>query len=159
MGLRDHSMRTPGQLQQNYPRELAFSEAAALAVIDAIEFRLEQTDDQRLIGALTAVREASGWQTRPSPSPKSGATGAAPVSGRGVNHPEFGAYGGGSEAANALAVSAIAAASADGSTLAHRHFWGAEADIARPQSERPKESQGRCRQGHVTLTGGCSWRN
>ena len=73
IGLRDHSMRTPGQLQQNYPRELAISEAAALAGIDAIEFRLKQTDDQRLIGVLKAVREASGWQTRPSPSPKAGA--------------------------------------------------------------------------------------
>ena len=51
IGLRDHSMRTPGQLQQNFPRELAISEAAALAGIDAIEFRLRQTDDARLIGA------------------------------------------------------------------------------------------------------------
>src|SRR6266851_7629670 len=85
IGLRDHSMRTPGQLQQNYPRELAFSEAAALAGIDAIEFRLRHTDDQRLVGALKAVREASGWQTRPSPSPKSGATGSAPVTGQGVS--------------------------------------------------------------------------
>ena len=41
VGLRDHSMRTPGQLQQNFPRELAMSEAAALAGIDPIEFRLE----------------------------------------------------------------------------------------------------------------------
>ncbi len=31
VGLRDHSMRTPGQFQQNFPRELAVSEAAALA--------------------------------------------------------------------------------------------------------------------------------
>ena len=31
VGLRDHSMRTPGQLQQNFPREVAFSEAAARA--------------------------------------------------------------------------------------------------------------------------------
>jgi len=85
IGLRDHSMRTPGQLQQNYPRELAVSEAAAAAGMDAIEFRLRQTDDQRLIGALKAVRDASGWDTRPSPSPKGGATGAAPVSGRGVS--------------------------------------------------------------------------
>ena len=85
IGLRDHSMRTPGQLQQNYPRELALSEAAALAGVDAIEFRLRQTDDQRLIGALKAVRETSGWQTRPSPSPKAGATGSAPVSGQGVS--------------------------------------------------------------------------
>ena len=48
IGLRDHSMRTPGQLQQNFPRELAISEAAAQAGIDAIEFRLRQTDDARL---------------------------------------------------------------------------------------------------------------
>jgi CO/xanthine dehydrogenase Mo-binding subunit len=216
IGLRDHSMRTPGQLQQNYPRELAMSEAAAMAGIDAIEFRLKQTGDQRLIGVLKAVQEASGWQTRPSPSPKASATGATPVSGQGVsvmlrsgtywacvcqvslvpstgkltvdkytiavdpgivinplqlkrtieggalmglshalyeemsfdasgvtsrdwrtypiltmsdvpeikvvilNHPEVGAYGGGSEAANALAVSAIAAAFFDATGKAAR---------------------------------------
>ena len=85
IGLRDHSMRTPGQLQQNYPRELAFSEAAALAGVDAIEFRLGQTDDQRLIGVLKAVREASGWQPRRSPGPKAAATGATPLSGQGVS--------------------------------------------------------------------------
>ncbi len=38
VGLRDHSMRTPGQFQQNYPRELAVSEAAALAGVDALQF-------------------------------------------------------------------------------------------------------------------------
>jgi CO/xanthine dehydrogenase Mo-binding subunit len=85
IGLRDHSMRTPGQLQQNYPRELALSEAAAMARIDAIEFRLRQTDDQRLIGALKAVRDASGWQTRTSPSPRASATGSTPVTGQGVS--------------------------------------------------------------------------
>jgi CO/xanthine dehydrogenase Mo-binding subunit len=85
IGLRDHSMRTPGQLQQNYPRELAISEAAAAAGIDSIEFRLKQTSDQRLIGVLKAVREASGWQTRPAPSPKAAASGSTPVSGQGVS--------------------------------------------------------------------------
>jgi CO/xanthine dehydrogenase Mo-binding subunit len=85
IGLRDHSMRTPGQLQQNFPREVAFSEAAAAAGIDAIEFRLAQTADERLIGVLKAVREASGWQTRTSPSPKAAAAGSAPVSGQGVS--------------------------------------------------------------------------
>ena len=85
VGLRDHSMRTPGQLQQNYPRELAMSEAAALAGVDPIEFRLKHTDDPRLIGALKAVREASGWQTRPSPAGKAAATGSAPVKGQGVS--------------------------------------------------------------------------
>ena len=85
IGLRDHSMRTPGQLQQNFPREVAFSEAAAAAGVDAIEFRLRQTSDERLIGVLKSVREASGWQTRTSPSPKAAATGATPVSGQGVS--------------------------------------------------------------------------
>ena len=85
VGLRDHSMRTPGQLQQNYPRELALSEAAALAGIDALQFRLSHTDDQRLIGVLTAVRGASGWQTRRPPSPKATSTGSTPITGQGVS--------------------------------------------------------------------------
>ena len=85
VGLRDHSMRTPGQLQQNFPRELAMSEAAALAGVDPIEFRLTHTDDERLIDVLKAVREASGWQTRPSPSPKAAATGSTPVKGQGAS--------------------------------------------------------------------------
>src|SRR5205807_1433379 len=85
IGLRDHSMRTPGQLQQNYPRELAFSEAAALVGIDPLQFRINQTDDQRLIGVLTAVRDASGWQGRTSPSRKAASTGSATVTGQGVS--------------------------------------------------------------------------
>lgn len=85
IGLRDHSMRTPGQLQQNFPRELALSEAAARAGIDAIDFRLRQTGDARLRGVLTAVREASGWETRTSPSPRAAATGDAAVTGQGVS--------------------------------------------------------------------------
>lgn len=85
IGLRDHSMRTPGQLQQNYPRELAISEAAALAGVDPIAFRLRQTDDKRLIGVLEAVRDASGWQTRTSPNVKASATGSGAVTGQGVS--------------------------------------------------------------------------
>ena len=67
MGLRDHSMRTPGQFQQNFPRELAISEAAALAGADAIQFRIDHATEERVIGVLKAVRDASGWETRPSP--------------------------------------------------------------------------------------------
>ncbi|MEQ1870702.1 MAG: molybdopterin cofactor-binding domain-containing protein [Vicinamibacterales bacterium] len=85
IGLRDHSMRTPGQLQQNYPRELAMSEAAAAAGIDPIDFRLMQTSDARLIHVLKAVREASGWQNRPSPAPNASAMGTTAVSGQGVS--------------------------------------------------------------------------
>src|SRR5256886_15670022 len=67
VGLRDHSMRTPGQFQQNYPRELAISEAAALAGVDALQFRIDHASEERLIGVLKAVRDASGWTMRPSP--------------------------------------------------------------------------------------------
>jgi len=85
VGLRDHSMRTPGQFQQNFPRELAVSEAAALAGVDAIQFRLDHTKEERVIGVLKAVREASGWETRPSPRSKAAASGTTPVRGQGVS--------------------------------------------------------------------------
>ena len=85
VGLRDHSMRTPGQFQQNYPRELAISEAAALAGADAIQFRIDHASEERVIGVLKAVRDASGWDTRPSPRPDAVSTGSTPVRGRGVS--------------------------------------------------------------------------
>jgi CO/xanthine dehydrogenase Mo-binding subunit len=85
VGLRDHSMRTPGQFQQNFPRELAVSEAAALAGIDAIQFRIDHANEDRVIGVLKAVRDASGWETRSSPRPNPISTGTAPVRGRGVS--------------------------------------------------------------------------
>src|SRR5215468_5133077 len=84
VGLRDHSMRTPGQFQQNYPRELAISEAAALAGADAIQFRIDHLKEERAIGVLKAVRDASGWVTRPSPRPAPTSAGSTPVRGRGV---------------------------------------------------------------------------
>ena len=85
IGLRDHSMRTPGQFQQNFPRELAISEAAALAKADAIQFRIDHAREDRVIGVLKAVRDASGWETRSSPHSKAVATGSTPVRGRGVS--------------------------------------------------------------------------
>jgi len=63
VGLRDHSLRTPGQYQQNFPRELAITEAAFLAGIDPIQFRIQHTHDQRVVGVLESVRDSSGWQT------------------------------------------------------------------------------------------------
>ncbi len=67
VGMRDHSMRTPGQYQQNYPRELAMTEAALLAGVDPIEFRIRHARDKRAIGVLEAVRTASEWQPRKEP--------------------------------------------------------------------------------------------
>ncbi|HET6177974.1 MAG TPA: molybdopterin cofactor-binding domain-containing protein [Candidatus Sulfotelmatobacter sp.] len=85
VGLRDHSMRTPGQFQQNFPRELAINEAAALAGADAIQFRIDHATEERIIGVLKAVRDASSWDTRPSPRPDAVSTGATPLRGRGVS--------------------------------------------------------------------------
>src|SRR5215469_6476668 len=85
VGIRDHSMRTPGQFQQNFPRELAISEAAALAGVDAIQFRIDHATEERSIGVLKAVQEASGWDTRPSPRPGAASTGDKVVRGRGVS--------------------------------------------------------------------------
>src|SRR5215467_11982849 len=85
VGLRDHSMRTPGQFQQNYPRELAISEAAALAGADAIQFRIDHLSEERAISVLRSVRDASGWDTRSSPRPDAVSTGSNPVRGRGVS--------------------------------------------------------------------------
>ncbi|HWA96384.1 MAG TPA: molybdopterin cofactor-binding domain-containing protein [Terracidiphilus sp.] len=85
VGLRDHSMRTPGQFQQNYPREMAMNEAAALAGVDAIQFRIDNLKEERAIGVLKKVREASGWDTRPSPGPAAKNTGADVVRGRGAS--------------------------------------------------------------------------
>src|SRR5271165_4194254 len=85
VGLRDHSMRTPGQYQQNYPRELAFSEAAALAGADPIQFRIDHAKEERLINVLKQVRDASGCSTRPSPRPGAKSVGSIPVRGRGVS--------------------------------------------------------------------------
>ena len=85
IGIRDHSMRTPGQFQQNYPRELAISEAAALAGADAIQFRIDHATEDRAIGVLRAVRDASGWQTRTSPVRNAASAGDQALRGRGVS--------------------------------------------------------------------------
>ncbi|NML87654.1 xanthine dehydrogenase family protein molybdopterin-binding subunit [Sphingobium sp. TB-6] len=85
IGLRDHSMRSPGQFQQNFARELAISEAAALAGADPLEFRIRHATDPRVVGVLEAVRDAAGWQPRPSPAPDHASDGDRPVRGRGVS--------------------------------------------------------------------------
>jgi CO/xanthine dehydrogenase Mo-binding subunit len=85
VGLRDHSMRTPIQFQQNFPREVAISEAAALAGADPLQFRLDHVDSPRFKAILTRLRDESGWTTRPSPAPKASAKGKKVVRGQGVS--------------------------------------------------------------------------
>jgi len=64
VGLRDHSLRTPGQYQQNFPREVAITEAAVLAGVDPLQFRIKHAREKRLLDVLEAVRANSGWETR-----------------------------------------------------------------------------------------------
>ncbi len=85
VGLRDHSMRTPIQFQQNFPRESAISEAAALAGADPIQFRVDHVDSPRFKTILARLRDESGWVTRPSPAPTAKARGKAAVRGQGAS--------------------------------------------------------------------------
>jgi nicotinate dehydrogenase subunit B len=70
IGVRDHSMRTPAQRQQNFAQESAMSELAAAAKVDPIQFRLDNTSDPRVTNVLQVAKQESGWETRPSPNPK-----------------------------------------------------------------------------------------
>jgi len=85
VGLRDHSLRTPVQFQQNFPREVAMTEAAALAGVDTLQFRIDHTDEPRIKDILSRLRDASAWDTRPSPSPDASSSGDRIVRGRGLS--------------------------------------------------------------------------
>ena len=86
VGFRDHSMRTPGQFQQNYPRELAISEAAALAGADAIQFRIDHTTEERRDWSVESQCEKLRvGMTRPSPRTDAASSGTTAVRGRGVS--------------------------------------------------------------------------
>jgi len=67
VGLRDHSLRTPVQYQQNFPRELAITETAMLAGADPLQFRIQHAREKRLVGVLESARDASGWKSRSEP--------------------------------------------------------------------------------------------
>jgi CO/xanthine dehydrogenase Mo-binding subunit len=60
-------MRTPGQYQQNFPRELAITEAAVLAGLDPLQFRIRHAREKRAIAVLETVRNASEWRPRSEP--------------------------------------------------------------------------------------------
>jgi nicotinate dehydrogenase subunit B len=68
VGLRDHSLRTPVQYQQNFPRELAITEAALLAGKDPLQFRIQHAREKRLIAVLESARDNSGWEPRSEPA-------------------------------------------------------------------------------------------
>jgi CO/xanthine dehydrogenase Mo-binding subunit len=85
IGLRDHSMRTPAQRQQNFAQESMMSELAAAAKTDPLQFRVDNMSSARLIAVVNKLKEASGWETRPSPSPNAATTGSKAITGQGCS--------------------------------------------------------------------------
>jgi CO/xanthine dehydrogenase Mo-binding subunit len=85
IGLRDHSMRTPAQRQQNFAQEIMMNELAALAKVDPLQFRANNMSSPRLLAVIQKLKDASGWESRPSPSPKASTTGSNPIVGQGCS--------------------------------------------------------------------------
>ena len=79
--LRSAHLRDPVGPQIHFASESFIDEVAAIANADPIEFRLRHIKDPRDIALLNAVKEKSGWQSRPSP--RRDQVGAK-VSGRGL---------------------------------------------------------------------------
>ncbi len=79
--LRCAHMRAPQEPQLHFAQECFLDEVAAHAGVDPIELRLSLLTDEREIAVLRAVKELSGWETRPSPRRN---VGGDVVTGRGV---------------------------------------------------------------------------
>src|SRR5690606_35434373 len=89
--LRCAHMRAPQEPQLHFAQECFIDEVAARTGVDPIELRLSYLTNEREIAVLRAVRDLSGWETRPSPR---GAVATGEVAtGRGVAiYSGFGAY-------------------------------------------------------------------
>src|SRR2546423_15573349 len=79
--LRSAHLRDPVGPQIHFASESFIDEVAAAVNADPIVFRLRYIKDARDIALLNAVKERSGWQSRPSP--RRDQTGAR-VAGRGI---------------------------------------------------------------------------
>ncbi len=78
--LRASSFRSLGGAENTFANESFMDELAALAGIDALEFRLRYLDGERERAVLHAAAEKAGWDAHPSPSK----TRLTPARGRGV---------------------------------------------------------------------------
>jgi nicotinate dehydrogenase subunit B len=78
--LRASSFRSLGGAENTFANESFMDELAALAGIDALEFRLRYLDGERERAVLNAAAEKAGWDPHPSPS---GAR-LTPARGRGI---------------------------------------------------------------------------
>ncbi len=70
--IRSSSLRGLGSPQNTFANESFIDELAALAGVDAIDYRIRHLKDERAIEVLRAVRELARWETRPSGGKRSG---------------------------------------------------------------------------------------
>jgi len=70
--IKSGSMRNPTGFFDAYANEAFVDELAALAGIDAIQFRLNHMTNARAIVALQTVAQGAKWDYRPSPNPNRG---------------------------------------------------------------------------------------
>jgi CO/xanthine dehydrogenase Mo-binding subunit len=75
-------LRSPLRIQNTFANECFMDELCNHAKADPVAFRLQHLRDDRIIGVLKAVAEASKWEARPSPAPGVPKTGVA--IGRGI---------------------------------------------------------------------------
>ncbi|HZO98565.1 MAG TPA: molybdopterin cofactor-binding domain-containing protein [Gaiellaceae bacterium] len=70
--IKSGSMRNPTGFYDTYANESFIDELAALAGIDALQFRLNHLTSPRAITALQTVAQAAKWDFRPGPNPNRG---------------------------------------------------------------------------------------
>ncbi|MDP9112670.1 MAG: molybdopterin-dependent oxidoreductase [Acidobacteriota bacterium] len=69
--LRTSALRSPGEPPRVFGSESFMDEVAAGVGVDPIEFRLRHLTNKRVIEAIQAAAQKSGWVSRPSPAPVS----------------------------------------------------------------------------------------
>lgn len=76
-------LRSPSRLQNTFAHESFIDEVAAHVKADPVAYRLRHLREPRLKEVVAAAAKAAHWDARPSPKPRSAASGVA--SGRGIS--------------------------------------------------------------------------
>jgi CO/xanthine dehydrogenase Mo-binding subunit len=80
-------LRGVSALPNVFAHESFMDELAAAAKLDPVALRLRNLSDPRGIAVLKAAAERAGWDSRPSPNPRSG--GGDVVTGRGISYARY----------------------------------------------------------------------
>jgi len=70
--LRISNLRAPGKIANAFAVESFVDEFASAARVDPVEYRLRGLSDPRAIEVVKRAADMFGWQSRPSPNPRSG---------------------------------------------------------------------------------------